>query len=130
MDRLVEQIDYPKTAGEWWALLEAHRAALLGLVTTYHPDCYRVHGLPITAGRAEAICERVRQDIRLASAGKPRPAERFEEYLRTRDPAMAGLLNEAWFGMPESAEVRTEDGFGTLCDLCSESWVLEPMPEN
>lgn len=50
--------------------------------------------------------------------------------LKKKDPAIVGLLNEVWFGMPESMDSREAPGFGILCDLCSEGYVLEEEKNN
>jgi hypothetical protein len=72
---------------------------------------------PITASGAEAACESVRQEIQAKYTGSP--LDRFDaaaEKMDTRE--LTSLLNDVWFGMPESASVREVPGFHVLCDLC------------
>jgi hypothetical protein len=72
---------------------------------------------PITASGAEAVCAQVREEVR-----KERPESpilRFDAAVGKMDvEELVGLLNDAWFGMPESMAVREEPGFHALCDLC------------
>lgn len=118
---------YPTTAAEWWALFDHHKDDLRRIVLGYHPGVRlpRRRAAEISAPGAEAACEAVRKEI--AAGTKKDPVTRFDRAAEERDgPALAGLLNEAWFGLPESTSSRGVPGFGALCDLCSESYVLEP----
>ena len=125
MNRSLSDIDYPKTAGEWWAWVLEHQGVLKDLIATYHPYYRYVHtNLPITAERAEQIREGIAEEIACQTTSDPQ--RRFELYLKTQHSDMLSLLNETWWGLPESENVRSEPGFGVLCDLCSEGYVLEP----
>lgn len=122
--RPVSEIDYPKTAEEWWALVEANKQVLLGLVMNFHPVYRRSNSqYPITAALAERVCEAVRKQ--LVEGKQEDPQRRFERYLVSHDSDLVVLLNEVWFGMPESDAVHFEPGFAMLCDLCSEEYVLD-----
>jgi hypothetical protein len=121
--RTVDQIDYPKTKDEWWALLELHHIEMLNLIDAYHPWYRSKHDDVITARMAERVCEAVREAI-VALDVRMSPADRFSAYKSVRDEKMADLLNETWFGMPESMDSRCQPGFGVLCDLFSEAYVL------
>ena len=121
--RSMEKIDYPQTAEEWWAVVEYYQVDLRTLVTVFHPYYRNAPGLPITAPKAEQACEEAREEIR--SQEQDDPLLRFEEYRKGKNAELANLLNDVWFGMPESVAVREEPGFGVLCDLCSEAYVLE-----
>jgi hypothetical protein len=130
MDRPPSEIDYPKTKGEWWSLVEREQWSLQDLVAKFHPDYRTPHPEhPVTASRAEMVCEVVRKTIRERpdpAVERIDPVEKFRGCLETLDgEEMYRLLNETWFGMPESESVRSEPGFGVLCDLCSEAYVLE-----
>jgi len=127
-----------KTKADYWALVEAKKAELQQLVANFHPfyraarDAQVVERLvqgepvkdyPITAPAAEAACEAARKVV--AGRLQEDPQVRFTRYVTTKDKAIVNLLNEVWFGMPESAEVRREPGFSELCDLCSEGYLLD-----
>lgn len=123
LTRTLDQIDYPKTAEEWWLLAAHHKDALLDLVRAYHPYYRRTHQYRITAPNAEGACETIRKEIQ--KQPQKDPCARVEESHQDRTDDLYMVLNETWFGMPESTGVRCEQGFGVLCDLCSEGYVLE-----
>jgi len=127
-DRPIDQIDYPKTAGEWWALFDLHKQEMLDLTSSYHP-WYRIPHPEhkITAGRAEVVRQVFATEF--ASDESECPEARFHRYATLRDSRMVELLNQVWFGMPESMESRDVIGFGVLCDLCSEGYVLEEIEQ-
>lgn len=119
---------YPKTAAEWWSLAESHRDNLRRLVLDFHPAARSVpkywdgKDFPITARNAESACLRVREEISREFDGDV--GERFDALLKGREAKLAVLLNETWFGIPESVSAHSIPGFGVLCDLCSEAGVL------
>lgn len=113
---------YPKTPDEWWALVDSRRDDLLSLIRAFHPNAGAKVNYRITAERAEAACEQVREEIR--HTGIKEPAKVFQELIERRDPRCLTILSETWFGMPESMGVRDVPGFGALCDLCSEGHLL------
>lgn len=105
------------TATEWWKLFEAHQEDLRNLVVTYHPDARYKNKFPITAMSAESACQFVRKQIRRES--NITLSDRFTMAVVDHNiDTLIRLFNEAWFGMPESTEVRREPGFFVLCELC------------
>ena len=72
---------------------------------------------PITAPGPEAACVKIREEIR---EEKPlSPVLRFDAAAgNMATDELVQLLNDTWFGMPESEAVRGEPGFYELCDLC------------
>lgn len=105
---------------DWWARVDNNWNSLLNAIASYHPlaESPRNHG-PITAPGAEIACEVVRELIRRNDKGNP--LDRAETAKQNRDVSeMLSVLNEAWFGAPESRSVYATPGFPTLCDLCSE----------
>lgn len=121
---------------EWFELFNRHKDDLRALVDRYHPGgtkpgpapindtrlrADRVTNfndpMPITAPMAEKACELVRQEIAAKHPGNP--ALMFDVATEKQDAsALVRLLNDAWFGLPESASVRGLPGFFALCDLC------------
>jgi len=119
---------------DWVLTFNKSKAELRVLVERFHPAaiakvevagkridlpvCVLLAGdLPITAPDAEAACESIRREIQAEYTGSP--LDRFDlaaERMDTRE--LTSLLNDAWFGMPESASVRKVPGFHALCDLC------------
>lgn len=117
---------YPKTAEQWWQLFEAYKTELRDLVCSYHPSyARRTPMMPITAPNAEMACDLVRE--RIESKTIDNPLECFDQFYEQKNGnALVSILNQTWFGVPESRDAHSLPGFGALCDLCSESYVLEP----
>jgi hypothetical protein len=124
------------TAEKWWSLLDDYKDDLLNLVASFHSAYRHQHWDTITASLAEKVAEAVRGEIydkqfnEFGEQVKLDPQRLFEQYLKSKDCKMADLLNEVWWGMPESMESRGRDGFGVLCDLCSEAYVLFEGEQN
>lgn len=38
---------------------------------------------------------------------------------------LISILNTAWFNAPDNNAIHSIPSWGTLCNLCSESWVFE-----
>jgi hypothetical protein len=117
-----------ETEQDWWSAVKINKKILLNLILKYHPYYLNPHNHHITAQLAEEACQVIRDEI--VKETEKDPECQFNEYLETQNGKLASLLENTWFGMPESYESRCEEGFGVLCDLCSESWVLfndEPM---
>jgi hypothetical protein len=114
---------------EWWAFLEENKEDLCDLILGYHPGSVAQRAdyyAPITAPRAEAACEVVREAIKQEAS--PDPLLQFKyalDFKRDEDiDTVLRILNQTWFGIPESRElVYRLVGFNALCDACSE---LEP----
>ena len=57
--------------------------------------------------------------------------EKHIENLKGRqDSQISKIINDAWFGMPESSFIRSTPGFFVFCDLCSESYLLDEFDED
>ena len=120
------------TLKEWWELVEEEWYAVESLIQRFHPSGegpepkgprapYFFKGtereeFPITAPAAEAACEGVRKMI-----DRPAPVEKARKAREEKDHrTLHSILNETWFGLPESVVVHSLDGFDALCDLCGE----------
>ena len=51
-----------------------------------------------------------------------------EVYKARRDPRLHPILEEVWARAPDKPHIHEWPGWGVLCDLCSESYVLYPEP--
>jgi hypothetical protein len=100
----------------FWQTVKQNQDDLIYLVKKYHPAYKHRHDIPITAQRAEYACEHIRKEIIDKYNGDP--ATQFNNYIDQQSDKILNLLNDVWFGMPESESVRSEPGFFTLCDLC------------
>ena len=117
---------------DWWKELETNWDDIVYLVHQFHPYYQRKHSLrpiqgldfeelkyPITAPAAETACEVVRNKIRSEALNDPVEAMKEARIVKDGDTIWS-ILNQTWFGLPESTEVRYLPGFHILCDLCSE----------
>lgn len=106
----------PTNKEEWWKLVDDNWEDLQSLIVIFHPSNKSVPKLKITANRAE----KVRQSI----VKKITTIPDYKELKKNRDPKLAGVLDDTYWGIPESVDCWNYKGFGLLCDLCSESYVL------
>jgi hypothetical protein len=80
--------------------------------------------MKITAAQAEMACAAVRQSIATEQVGKPTPASRFDDALATDDISqLNSLLDDAWFGVPESTDCWGIEGFSEAVEL------LDSLPD-
>lgn len=112
---------------EWLAATEASADDLRELLRIYHPinraSQYKGAPMSITAHGAEAACASVRADIVENSEGDPEMD--FNDALADGNVGrLVKLLNEAWFGVPESTACWRIVGFKQAVDL------LEDLPED
>lgn len=118
---------------DWWAVLLKNQLVLTELIRMYHPIFRQTKEFDetISAPAAEALCEIIRQEV-VEEFHSSDPIACFDEAIESRDyAALLTLLNQTWFGLPESYSSRQLPGFDALCELCSESWVFaedEPAP--
>lgn len=121
-------MSYIDTKEDWWNLLSENKDKILDLIAKYHPLYQRQHIMPITAERAEQVSQKIRKEIVENSkdvyGNYEDPQRRFEALLKDKNSDINTIINETYWGMPESWNVRSEPGFGVLCDLCSEKYVL------
>lgn len=114
-----------KTTIEWLKEARDNREKLVSLIKSYHP----VNRQPgrrsqdhITAPNAEMACTVVRKQIRENFEGDP--VKEFNEALDTGDiPKIYRLLDQTWFGVPETTSCWRIDGFREAVDL------MDDMPE-
>lgn len=118
------------TNKEWVSLLEENLDNLIKLVEQFHPAGHparltsREDKFVITAKDAEKICQSIREKI--AAENDNSGLYTFLSALKEKDyDTVHSVLNETWFGLPESVQVRRLPGFYALCDLCSEYGIEE-----
>lgn len=97
---------------DWWELVDSKWESLKELIHTFK---HSEPKLKITAVRAEQFRQSVAEEI---------PDLDYEELKRNRDQKLATVFSRTYWSIPESTECWNYSGFGVLCDLCSESWVL------
>lgn len=113
------------TTAEWFEQADRVLPKLAALVRAYHPATQKLDALPehrITAGAAELACIDVRSEIRSTSVGDP--VVRLTDAIRERRYwGTLAILNDAWFGVPESTACWSIEGFAEAVAL------LEDPPE-
>lgn len=105
------------TMSDWLAQAKRDETRLTALLRAYHPAAPgEKRELPITAGRTEAFAQRVRQ--RIAAAAPYDPVATFQSALAADNVTIVTrLLNEAWFGVPESTDCWSVPGFSEAVAL-------------
>lgn len=109
-------LNYPKTKQEWWEFVDTNWDDLKNLIETFHPARKNTPEMTITASRTE--------ELRKVFAGEFTELADYEKMKEERDTKLANVLDETYWGIPESTDAWCFTGFGLLCDLCSESYVL------
>lgn len=104
----------------WIEKARKNSEVIRGIILAFHPyyDA-RKHSHKITANDAEKMCEFIRRRIKHETLYDPVAV--FVDSLKKGDADTCWkILNEAWFGLPESLETRLIDGFSVFADLCEE----------
>jgi hypothetical protein len=112
---------YPKNRQHWWLLAKIYQEYLLDLIYKYHPYYKSGHTITFT----HSFQEYLKQTSCKKIEDKDDPQDLFRQYLRSKNKEMVNLLQNVWGAMPDSPEIHNELGFGTLCDLCSEGYLLD-----
>jgi hypothetical protein len=113
--------DSAMTTQEWIAQATQNRNKLLDLLTSFHPAAQSTrrsdYNLPITTSAAEDACRNVRAVIAVETAGMNIP-KKFQAALDKADVGeIHSLLQQAWFGVPESSSCWSIPGFAEAVDL-------------
>lgn len=105
---------------EWFERAESNRDKLVALLSVYHPVVHHKSDMKVTAPNAQKACDIIIRQL----ANNPNPVEQFDEALELGDiRTINRLLNEAWFGVPESTQCWNIEGFKEAVEL------LEDFPE-
>lgn len=124
---------------QWLDKVKAHQVVLAALIADYHPAARArvrdrqmanrvVDDMPITAPMAERACSRVRESI--AAEYKTDPVVDFDNAIKSEDTGkIIVILNQAWFGVPESTSCWKIPGFGVAVELIDGLPDPEPGPE-
>lgn len=56
--------------------------------------------------------------------------EHADTYRLNKDSKISSLFNDAWFNAPDNRSIHYIPGWHILCDLCSESYLLEEELED
>lgn len=103
---------YARTADEWWTIINAIWPDIFGIFEKVGFDLNET--IYVEDNHAEAVIH-------------DRPfAANMERLKAARDPRLALWLQRAWGAAPDHPSIHDWSGWGRLCDLCSESHVLDP----
>lgn len=114
------------TSEEYFQLIDDNKHSLIRLIDKYHPltqNRESFYEMPITARMAEKACEQIRKEIiaKAVDQSLKNPVLTFLNSVMNKNiGGIVTILNETWFGMPESSAIHSEPGFYVLCDLCSD----------
>ncbi len=110
------------TSNQWIQKARGNRERLLMLLTSFHPCAASMRrgdfDLPITAMAAEDACRNIRAVI-AAEGGTDRDLPREFDYALAQGDVskINNMLNEAWFGVPESTACWDIPGFSEAVAL-------------
>ena len=110
--------DYATNKQEWWEIVDKNWENLKSLVKTFHSSNKSIPDLEITNERAEAL----RKELTQNKKAKSMPD--LEKLKKEQDIKMLDVFNDTYWNIPESTSCWRYPGFGILCDLCSEGYVL------
>ena len=97
--------NYPKTKGEWWTLVDENWVDLVSLM-------HRWLGMNDMENIEGKLTE------------EPRAVE-IERMKAKKDANLLKYLNGVWQNAPDKPWIHEIPGWGLLCDLCSEGYVLD-----
>lgn len=110
---------------DWIDTFNRSKNELRELVEQFHPSvkaytsALTKNTYKVTASSAEEACKVVRKLIRKRETQNPLTIfDTLAEDPALHNKELTSLLNDTWFGLPESASVRNLPGFYALCDLC------------
>ena len=111
------------TTTEWIEEARTHREVFVALVRNYHPAS--MTGTPAVMVITAPTVERARRVVAEGITSTEAPDTRLDRALTEGDiRTTTMLLNEAWFGVPESTACWGIPGFREACNL------LEDPPED
>jgi hypothetical protein len=107
------------TIQEWLEEMDASFIDIRHIIEEYHPTLTEdKRNMKITAHGAEAACASIRREIRNNAKTNQNVLDEFQDARINNDiSTMIRIMNEAWFGIPESTSCWNIKGFDRLCDL-------------
>ena len=99
------QGNYPKTAEEWWKLVDENWADLIGLMNMY-------------IGMTD------QEDINGNLTPGIQRSQEIAKMKTDKNPMLSRYLFGAWHNAPDNLSIHKIKGWSLLCDLLSGEWVL------
>jgi len=101
---------------QWFQQVENNKEILISIIKKFHPSRKNKSDLKITAPNAELACEKIRSQIKKNT--KEDVLVSFESALKEKNKrVILRILNDVWFGVPESTDCWKIPGFKELVDL-------------
>lgn len=114
------EYDEEQALEQWFQDIERHKEVLISIIEKYHPSRKIKSDLKITAAKAEKVCELIRSKIK--DETKEDVLLLFERALKEENvTVILRILNDVWFGVPESTDCWKIPGFKELVDLIEEA---------
>lgn len=101
LDERYKSYHYPRNKLEWWAIVDDWWVELLKIAERYVD--------------MQTICP---------NFGDEKMYLVVERLKKERNNELAGFFEGVWHAAPDHGSIHTNKGWGVLCDLCSESYVL------
>lgn len=99
---------YPTTYNEYWNTVDDYWLQLLELFARFLPSHYPKRDDPYEVDHTLIVAE---------------------TYRRNKDRKILELFNRTWAAAPDNGAIHLLGGWNVLCDLCSESYLLDPQIE-
>jgi len=103
------KMSYPKNEKEWWTSLEEHWENLMAIMAKF---------LLINPNTTNPEINHHMKLEDILNAKKNKDGHKLVRY-----------LNDAWFAAPDKPRIHEILSWRILCDLCSESYVLDEQDE-
>lgn len=101
------------TPADWWSVLDTHWDDLKVTISMYLD-------LDAVPGEGSGVNNPDRRTLR----------EMLPEWKAARDQdSLLRVLNAAWGMAPDRPEIHSNPAWMELCDLCSEDWVFQQLPQ-
>ena len=110
---------YKMTEQQWLNTAELNKQKLILFVRAWHPRSGQVQSdMKITAPNAELARANVVKSIQSQNQSTLDPVVELETAIKNRNlSAINALLNQAWFGVPESTSCWGIEGFKEAVEL-------------
>lgn len=102
---------------EWWRFAKENEEKLTSLIFQFHPSEKKGHDLKITAKMPEKARLTVVDELQKQYEKTLVLQDYVKFCFETLDDALFHILEDTWFGVPESTECWQLEGFIELCQL-------------
>lgn len=108
--------EYPATRDEWWRFVEENWDNLQAILYRYLP----MNGHEILSRQDGGLVDEVTHLRPVTDVVLHTMAVEVARLKRTHNPHLLNYFQAAWGAAPDSPSIHENQGWGILCDLCSE----------